>query len=197
VPVTRDAGGHLSDATDDATLLGRRVIHRGRIISVDEDHVRFPDGSTGTLDVVRHPGAAAILPFLGEPAGGDPAILMIRQFRHAVRAWLLEVPAGRLDPGESPEACARRELMEETGCTAAELVRLTTIVTTPGFSDEAIHLFMASGLERGKTRHEADEFIELVTVPLSEALDRIRTGDIRDAKSVVALLYAAGFVAGR
>lgn len=175
-----------------AATLSVRRIHDGRVIAVDEEHVRFPDGSTGTLDVVRHPGASAVVPFLGDPAGDDPSILLIRQYRHAAGAWLLEIPAGRLDPGESPEACARRELEEETGCTAAALERITTILTTPGFSDERIHLFMATGLTRGIARREADEFIETTTVALSVALNQIAIGEIVDAKTVLGVLLAAG-----
>jgi ADP-ribose pyrophosphatase len=164
---------------------------------VSEEKVRFPDGSTGILDVVHHPGASAVVPFLSDPAGDDPTILLIRQFRHAAGRWLLEVPAGRLDAGESPEACAHRELREETGCSAQTLTPLVSIFTTPGFSDERIHLFMATGLSRGDAKREADEFIEPVTVLLSDALKQISIGEIEDAKTVVAILCAAGFKAGR
>lgn len=177
----------------DGTTLSRRRIHDGRVITLDEEAVRFPDGSTGTLDVVRHPGASAVLPFLGDPAGDDPPVLLIRQYRHAAGTWLLEVPAGRLDAGEDPESCARRELAEETGCTARQMDRMTTILTTPGFSNERIHLFIATGLTRGEAAREADEFIEPVMLPLSEALRRIANGEIVDAKTIVAILFAAGF----
>jgi ADP-ribose pyrophosphatase len=177
--------------------LASREIHRGRVITVAEEQVRFPDGSTGVLDVVHHPGASAVVPFLTDPGGDDPTILLIRQFRHAAGRWLLEVPAGRLDAGESPLACARRELLEETGCSAESLVPLVSIFTTPGFSDERIHLFMATGLARGEAQREADEFIEPVTLTLSDALERIGTGAIEDAKTVIAILCAAGFKAGR
>jgi ADP-ribose pyrophosphatase len=177
--------------------LKTRELHRGRVITVVEDTVEFPDGSTGILDVVRHPGASAVLPVLGDPGSENPAILLIRQFRHAAGEWLLEVPAGRLDVGESPEACARRELREETGCSAAEIAPLTTILTTPGFSDERIHLFVATGLTRGESAREADEFIEPVTLSLSDALEKVRSGEIRDGKTIATLLFAAGFNLGR
>jgi ADP-ribose pyrophosphatase len=176
--------------------LETREIHRGRVITVMEEKVRFPDGSTGILDVVHHPGASAVVPFLSDPNGENPTILLIRQFRHAAGKWLMEVPAGRLDVGESPEACARRELREETGCTAKEIVPLISIFTTPGFSDERIHVFMATGLSAGDARREADEFIEPVTVTLSSALEQIQNGAIEDAKTVIAILCAAGFKAG-
>jgi ADP-ribose pyrophosphatase len=172
-------------------------IYSGPVISVDEEDVRFPDGTTGTLAIVRHPGASAVVPFLGDPQGDDPALLLIRQYRHAASGFLLEIPAGRLDAGESPEACARRELREETGCTSGTMVPLTTVLTTPGFSDEQIHLFMASDLKAGDAQREPDEFIEPVAIPLSEALARIEKGEIRDAKTIVALLFVAGFRMGR
>lgn len=170
---------------------GERVYH-GRIISVDLDAVRFPDGSVGTLEMIRHPGASAVVPLLGEP-GGDPEVLLIRQYRYAAEGYLYEVPAGRLDPGESPAACARRELQEETGYRAARVDHLFTMFTTPGFTDERIHLFLATGLEPGEANREADEFVELVPTRLSQALAMIERGEIQDAKTALALLYAAGF----
>jgi ADP-ribose pyrophosphatase len=178
-------------------LISSREIHRGRVITIAEETVRFPDGSTGSLDIVHHPGASAVLPLLGGLDADDPAILLIRQFRHAAGTWLLEVPAGRLDAGESPDTCAHRELREETGCTAAQMIPLTTILTTPGFSDERIHLFIATGLTRGDASREADEFIEPVTIRLSEALEKVQRGEITDAKTVISLLFAAGYKLGR
>lgn len=178
-------------------LVVSREVHRGRVITVAAETVRFPDGSTGTLDVVHHPGASAVLPVLGAMDSEDPAILLIRQYRHAAGTWLLEVPAGRLDAGESPDACAHRELREETGCTASQMLPLTTILTTPGFSNERIHLFIAAGLSRGESSREADEFIEPVTLSLSDALEKVRIGEITDAKTVISLLFAAGYKLGR
>ena len=121
---------------------------------------------------------------------------MLRQFRYATGGLLWEVPAGTLAPGEAPEACARRELLEEAGVTAQRVDRLTSIWTTPGFTDEVIHLFWAQGLTPGTAAHEPDEFIEVVPRPLSQVLAGIRDGEIRDAKTVVAILYMAGFVLG-
>jgi ADP-ribose pyrophosphatase len=178
-------------------LISSREIHRGRVITVAEEIVRFPDGSTGALDIVHHPGASGVLPVLGATDSEDPAILLIRQYRHAAGRWLLEVPAGRLDAGESPDACAHRELREETGCTATQMLPLTTILTTPGFSNERIHLFIATGLSRGEAKREADEFIEPMTLSLSDALEKVRVGEITDAKTVITLLYAAGYYLGR
>jgi ADP-ribose pyrophosphatase len=174
-----------------------RRVHTGRIVHLDVDTVRVPDGSTGELEIFRHPGASAVVPFLSDPTGDDPQLLLIRQYRYAAGGYLYEIPAGRLDPGEAPEVCARRELQEETGCTAGRIERLTTIFTTPGFCDEQIHLFLAADLTRGEPKRERDEFMEVETVTLSRALEMIQSGAIQDAKSLVALLYAAGFRAGR
>ena len=174
-----------------------RRAYTGRIISLDVDTVRFPDGTTGELEIVRHPGASAVVPFLSDPAGGDPQLLLLRQYRYAAQGYLYEVPAGRLDPGEAPLACAHRELREETGCTAERMEQLFTMYTTPGFTDEQIHLFMAVGLKSGPAEREADEFIELVPVALSRALEMIKLGEIQDAKTALAILYAAGFRGGR
>jgi ADP-ribose pyrophosphatase len=163
------------------------------VISLDIDSVRYPDGTTGELEMIRHPGASAVLPFLSEPTAVNPEILLLRQYRYAADGYLYEVPAGRLEPGEDPVACAARELREETGCLASSLSHLTTIYTTPGFTDESIHLFLATGLTRGVAALEQDEFIEVVTLPLAEALQLIERGEIRDGKTVIALLFAAGF----
>ena len=180
----------------DAQVSTRRV-HTGKVVNLDVDRVRFPDGSEGELEIFRHSGASAVLPFLGDPAGEDPQILLLRQYRYAADGYLFEIPAGRLEPGEEPEACAVRELREETGCEAEELEHLTTIFTTPGFTDERIHLYMALGLTRGKSALEDDEFAETVTMSLSEALAKIADGEITDGKTIVAILYAAGFLSGQ
>jgi ADP-ribose pyrophosphatase len=177
--------------------VGSRRIYSGRVINLDVDQVRFPNGAVGELEMIRHPGASAIVPFLSDPGGEDPQLMLIRQYRYAADGWLLEIPAGRLDPGESPESCARRELQEETGCTADRMEHMYTLYTTPGFTDEKIHLFLAVGLHRGDPNREFDEQLEVETVPLSEALELIRTGELRDAKSALGILFAAGFVAGR
>lgn len=177
--------------------ISSRRAHTGRIIQLDSDTVRFPDGSIGELDMIRHPGASAVVPFLSDPSSGDPQLLLLKQYRYAAEQYLYEIPAGRLEPGEDPRDCAIRELREETGCTAAQMDFLVTIYTTPGFTDERIHLFMATGLERGETAHEADEFMTVETVTLSHALQLIQKGEIPDAKTALALLFAAGFRAGR
>jgi len=176
--------------------IGSRRVYTGRVLNLDIDKVRFPDDSTGELEIIRHPGASAVVPFLSDPAGEDPQILLIKQYRYAAEDFLYEVPAGRLDPNEAPADCARRELLEETGCTAEHIEPLYTFYTTPGFIDERIHGFMATGLTRGESKREADEFLTLETMTLSHALELVRKGEIRDGKTAVLLLYAAGFRAG-
>ncbi len=173
--------------------VGSRRIHTGRIITVDTDTVRFPDGSIAELDMVRHPGASAIVPFVTDLGAADPELLLIKQYRYAAEQYLYEIPAGRLDHGEAPEHCAARELREETGCTAARIDFLFTMYTTPGFTDERIHVFMATGLERGETAHEADEFMTIESMPLSRALQLIEDGQIKDGKTALGILYAARF----
>ena len=172
-------------------------VYTGRIVSLDVDTVRFPDGSAGELEMIRHPGASAVVPFLSDPHAEDPQVLLIRQYRYAADGYLYEIPAGRLDQGEDPRNCAARELKEETGCTAQQIDYLLTMYTTPGFTDEKIHLFMATGLTAGETKHEADEFLELRPMLLSRALEMIEAGEIRDGKTALSLLFAAGFRAGR
>ncbi len=187
----------MTEPSVEPGLIERRPVHRGRIVDLGVDTVRFPDGSTGELEMVRHSGAAAVLPVLTGPDGGDPQVLLIRQYRYAAGGYLYEVPAGRPDrPGEPWEECARRELREETGMQAGQLRPLTSIWTTPGFTDEKIHLFLATDLTAGETEFDADEFVEAVPMPLSRALQMVRDGEIQDAKTICTLLYAAGFVFG-
>jgi len=174
--------------------LDSKRVYSGRVIDLDVDTVRFPNGSTGQLEMIRHPGAAAVVPFASDPHGPDPTILLIHQYRYATGGSLFEIPAGRLNPGEDPRVCAERELLEEVGVKAGRVERLTTIWTTPGFTDEKIHLFWATDLTAGQHAREPDEFIEVTPKPLSEALQLIRSGVISDAKTALALLFVAGFV---
>jgi ADP-ribose pyrophosphatase len=179
----------------DAQLDSERL-HAGKIIKLDRDRIRYPDGSEADVDIVRHPGASAVVPFLSDPEGEDPQILLLRQYRYAADGYLYEIPAGRLDPGESPAACAARELKEETGCTAKQIEPLITMVTTPGFTDERIHLFIATDLTHGEAAREADEFADVIVMRLSEALELIQRGEIVDGKTALGILYAAGFETG-
>jgi ADP-ribose diphosphatase len=177
-------------------LVTTRRIYTGRVLNLDLDTVRFPNGSVGELEMIRHPGASAVVPFVGDPRADDPEVLMIQQFRHAADRYVWEIPAGRLDVGEDPEACARRELEEEAGVLATTLQRLTTIWTTPGFTDERIHLFLAIGLTPGTIRREPDEFVEVRRLQWSKVLRLAEQGEIADGKTLVSLLFVESFRRG-
>jgi len=160
------------------------------VLNLDIDQVRFPDGSTGELELIRHAGAAAVIPFLDDPNETGARILLLRQFRYAADRFLYEIPAGRLEGHELPIECARRELREEAGCTAEALTPLGGFFSTPGFIDEYIHVFMATGLTRGKPSPERDEFIHPESHTSQDALRMIDRGEIVDGKTIIALLMA-------
>ncbi len=166
----------------------RRQIYRGRIVDLGIEQVTLPNGAQAALEVIRHQGASAVVAV--DDAG---RVALIRQFRHAAGGFIWELPAGVLDrPGETPEACAGRELLEETGLRAGRLTRLATILTTPGFTDERIHLFLAEELQVEQSAPEHDEVIaEIARTPLREALAMIRRGDIVDSKTICGLYLAA------
>jgi ADP-ribose pyrophosphatase len=182
--------------TDNNSQIASRRVYTGKVINLDIDTVQYPDGSRGELEIFRHPGSSAVVPFVSDPAGDDPQLILLKQYRYAADQVLYEIPAGRLQPGESPEECARRELREETGCDAEHLEHLLSFYTTPGFTDERIHVFMAWGLTQRAMAHESDEFIEVVVEQLSNALELVRSGEVPDAKTALSLLYVAGFRLG-
>lgn len=166
------------------TQLSARTLRRCRTFTLDDERWRGPDGREFRRQTVVHPGAVAVVPFdhRGE-------LLLIRQFRAAARGWLLEFPAGTLEPGEAPLACARRELREETGFAARRWRRLGSIYTAPGFCTEVIHLFAARELRPAPLEQDADEWIEVVPMRLQAAMRAVRTGRIRDGKTLSALLH--------
>jgi len=161
-------------------------VYSGRIISLTVDEVALPDGRRCELEMIRHPGAAAVVPI-----DADGNAILVRQYRYATDGWLLEVPAGKLDPGEPPEKCAVREVEEETGYRVGRLQPLGWIWTTPGFTDEKIWLFRGTELARGAQDLQQDELLEVVKLPLTEAVRAAAEGRIQDGKSVCALLRAA------
>ena len=168
-----------------------RTIHKGRVVTLNVEDVTLPNGNQTQLEVIRHPGASAVVPMTD--AGN---VLLVRQYRHAAGGYILEVPAGKLDPGEDPETCAARELEEEAGVVAGELHKLGSILTTPGFTDEVIHLYLATKLQPGAQALEHDEDLTVEEVSFDEAIRLCVAGDLRDAKSVCALLLAQQRQAG-
>lgn len=175
----------------DARRLQSHPIYPGKVVDLRLDRVELPNGKVAELEVIRHVGAAAVVPL--DDRG---RVVLVRQYRYAVDDWLLEVPAGKLDSGEDPETCARRELEEETGFRPLILESLGWIYTTPGFTDEKIWLFLARVLEPARQRLEDDEILEVECLPLADALERARDGRIRDGKTVCALLRAAARLEG-
>jgi ADP-ribose pyrophosphatase len=155
------------------------------VVNLGVETVTLPNGATVELEVIRHQGASAVVP-LQE----DGTVLLIRQYRHAAGGFIYEIPAGKLDPGENPLACAERELEEETGRRAGHLEHLLTFFTTPGFTDEIIHIYLATELIPGVQNLEHDEVLEVVEMPLEHALQRIADGTIRDGKTIIGLQTA-------
>jgi ADP-ribose pyrophosphatase len=169
-----------------ARLVERRVLWKGSVGEFGLDTVDLPSGERTTLALFRHPGAAAVVPFLDRER-----IVMLRQFRHAAGGVIWEVPAGKLDKGEDPTLCAARELEEETGYRAGRIERTGSVLTTPGFTDERIHLFCAYDLVEGKAKPEPHEVLQSEIVPFERALGMIESGEICDGKTIAALFLAA------
>jgi len=171
-------------------VLSRKSIFDGRIVHLSTEEVELPGGRHATLELIEHPGAVVIVPVT---ASGD--VVLIRQYRHAARrSWLLELPAGTLEPGEPTETAAGRECEEEVGLVPGRLDRLGGIWTTPGFTDEWIELWLARDLAPGTRDLDEDESIEVVEMPFGEALALALDGGLDDAKSVVALVRAAAYL---
>jgi ADP-ribose pyrophosphatase len=169
-----------------AVVLSRSPVHKGRVLDIGVERVRLPSGVETDLEMIRHPGAAAIVPLT---ANGE--ILLVHQFRHAAAGMLWEVPAGTLVPGEEPVACAHRELQEEAGMRAVEMIDLGWILPAPGYTDERIHLYLARGLTPATQNLDADEVItEVRAIPVAEVLRQVAAAELIDAKSVVAICRA-------
>ena len=157
-------------------------IYKGRVVTLNIDTVLLPNGVTVDLETIRHPGASAFVPIKE-----DGMVVLIRQFRHAAGGFIYEIPAGKLNPGEDPLSCAARELEEEIGYQASSFTLLSSIFTAPGFADEVIHVYKATGLTQGRQQLDRDEVLDVIEMPLADAIRNIEDGTIRDAKTIVGL----------
>ncbi len=160
--------------------------YEGIVVNVTMDSIRLPDGALAYREVVEHPGGVCVL-----PVDTDGCAWCVRQFRYPSRRHLLEAPAGKLEPGEDPLSCAIRELSEETGFIAGRMVSLGSYYTSPGFSTEELHLFLALDLEKGQAHLDPGEFLDVERHPLSELMQMVQNGEIPDAKTAIAVLRAA------
>lgn len=164
--------------------ISTQKIFTGKIIQVQVDEVRLPNGHLSKREIVRHPGAVAVIAVTDENK-----MILVRQFRKPLEKTILEIPAGKLEKNEDPQDSAKRELEEETGYVAVHLEKIGSFYTSPGFADEEIHLFKATGLLKGKKSPDEDEFVELVELTMDECFKRVETGEICDAKTMVALYH--------
>ncbi|WP_373500534.1 NUDIX hydrolase [Desulfococcus sp.] len=166
-----------------AVINRQEEIHQGRVFTLVRENVTLDNGVTVDIDTIRHPGASAIVPMTDEGS-----VVLIRQYRHSVGGYIWEIPAGTLNPHENPEACAARELAEETGYAAGAWRKLGEITPVPGYSDERIHLFLATDLRPAAQQLDADEVLAVHVFPFETAQAMIASGDIQDAKTICALL---------
>lgn len=166
-------------------MSGIKNIYNGKVVVLNVESVTLPNGARAELEIVRHPGASAIVPMKE-----DGTVVLIRQYRHAVGGFIYEIPAGKLDRDEDPLVCASRELEEEVAYRAARFELLTSIFTAPGFTDEVIHIYLATGLTQGRQKLDHDEVLDIVEVPIEKAIGMVQAGEIRDAKSIVGLQTA-------
>ena len=166
-------------------LLGSEIIYTGRAFTIRRDSLRLPDGREASFDIVEHVGSVIII-----AVDEHGCMLFVRQYRHAAGLDLLELPAGTLNEGEIPEACARRELREETGMAAGQMVRLGGFYLAPGYSTEYMHVFLASDLHPDPLEADADEFLSVESLPVEKALTMARSAEMPDAKTLAALVLA-------
>jgi len=179
--------------SDDAEtrILARTPVYQGSFLTVDAVELELPNGHHTVHDVIRHPGAVAILAM-----DAKRRVLMVRQYRTAFEREMLEIPAGKLERGEDPSVCARRELIEETGFTPGNLRLLASLAVAAGYSDEILHLFLATDLSAGEAQPDVDEFVTREWVPLDELVEDVQQGRLNDSKSIVAILWASSSLAG-
>lgn len=182
--------------TGRAKVISSKTVYKGKVFSVTKDEVEEPGGVSATRDVVRHNGSVVILA-IDTTNPSDPGILLIRQYRHAADGFLLELPAGRMEPGEKLIAAAKRELIEETGYRAKRWSQQVRYFASPGFVSEAMNILVAEDLTPGEAKPEEDERIELYMTPLSEVLAMIHAGRIQDGKTLVGVLFYASLRTGK
>ena len=185
------SGSEAGEPQFDEAVEGKETIYEGRIVKLYLETVRLPNGAAAQREVIRHPGAVAMV-----PVDDEKRVTLVRQFRLPAERHLLEVPAGTLEPGEDPLACAERELQEEVGLFPNKLESLGGIFVAPGYSSEYIHLYLATDLRPSKREGDDDEFLEVRSLPLDEALALIDSGEIEDGKTITALLLAARRLGG-
>lgn len=164
-------------------------VFNGRLLQVYRDTVRLPNGKTSSREWIKHPGAAVVIPYLS-----NGHILLIRQFRYPVGQTMLELPAGKIDTGESPVDTIRRELAEETGFTPKKLIEIGLIHTCVGYSSERLYLYWADGLRQGAACPDEDEMLETVPLDIADAMNRLYTGEITDAKTIIGLFWADNII---
>lgn len=182
----------MSKAPTEEHVTSARRIYEGKVINLRVDTIVLPGGKTSEREIVEHRGAVALVPL-----GLDGQVTLVRQWRTPAQAVLLELPAGTLEAGEDPEECARRELGEEVNFAAGRLTKMCEMYAAPGYSTELLHVYLAENLSPMQGTPDADEFLDIVTLPLTEAIGQITTGGIRDAKSISGLLMAARIAAER
>ncbi len=166
-----------------------RKVYDGKVIRVRLDKVLLPDGREGMREIVEHSGAVAVV-----PVDHDNRVYFVRQYRKPLEKLLLEIPAGKLEPGEDPQECAKRELAEEIGFTPGELRQMSFMYSSPGFSDEKIYLYLARDLTRYRLENDEGEFLEVECIPLADALDMVLDGTIEDGKTIAGILLASHFL---
>ena len=188
----------LSAKAKKARLISSKLSYKGKVFSVFTDKVEEPGGNINTRDVIRHNGSVVVLAVDESKNPADPDVILERQYRHAAGQFLLELPAGRIEPNEAPLAAAKREMIEETGFRAKKWSLLTKYFASPGFLGEWMQIYLARDIREGVAQPEADEHIEIMRVPLSEALELIAANKIHDGKTLIGLsLYDAARRAGR
>ena len=168
-----------------ARVNSQKQIHKGRVFEMVTENLTLPNGVNVDLDLIRHPGASAMVPMPDEKT-----VMLIKQYRHAVGDYIWEIPAGTLDPGETPEICAERELIEEIGFSARSWQKLGEITPVPGYSDERIHIFLARDLIQTEQHLDHDELLHVHSMPFDKAIGMIFTGEIQDSKTINGLLMA-------